>query len=713
MNKFIWNVVGRMLVLAGLFGFFSGPVSAIELPAYVIDAVDANPRVREQIHIYRQAVQDREATLSGWRPRVDLEGTISKVESDAITNNSQSRDYNSNILELSVTQNLFNGFDTENAIKQADARIQAALYELYDTIDNVALDAVQAYIEVIKQEKLYQLSQKNVESHEETLRQISVRSESGAGRRSELEQTEGRVARAFASMLAQYNNLEDALTRLHEILGRHLDLSEFSEPALPEALEGSLADLTNTALLNHPALKVAQYNIEAARHNHRRAKSTFYPKLDLRLAQEISDNIRDSRDNDDELSLSLVLSYNLYNGGADKAERQKRVSNIGEEQQFEGRVRRQIMNTLRLASKADNLLQKQLVYLDQHVLKSQETMVSYREEFFVGERDLIDLLDAKNEVNSAQNSYTEAYYDAVSARYRMYEGVGDLFKSLGIELAVSNNDLKISRIAAQGLDTLTADSDMNFDADTLRDRLDQCDNSVRDTPVDMFGCKNSKTAVDMYTKNSPPKAQNDSFEVARNGVLKIQPAMLLSNDSDAEQSALQLVNFSQPMYGSIAMNEQADLIYRVADGFTGPDSFTYTVADEQGATDTATVKVETAETISLTESQFVNFQFNSSQMTKPSNSMAEQIILTLKKYPDSFLKVFTYTDSKGAESYNLSLSEKRAQTIIDKFVSAGISRDRLIVKAMGEKNPIADNNTPEGRAINRRGEFIFTQQKHE
>lgn len=687
----------------------SQSANSIGLADYVADSIDANPRVREKVHVYRQAVQDREAAMSGWRPRVDLEGTISHTESDTITNNSQSDDYNSNIVELSVTQNLFNGFDTENSLKQADARIQAALYDLYDIVDNVALDAVQAYLEVIKQHKLYKLSQDDVKSHEETLRQISTRSESGAGRRSELEQTEGRVARSFASMLAQYNNLEDALTQLHEILGRHLDLSEFEEPTMPEALTASLPELTHTALLNHPALKVAQFNIEAARHNHRRAKSSFYPKVDLRLAQEISDNIRDSRDNDDELSLSLTLSYNLYNGGADQAERRKRVSNIDEEQQFEGRVRRQIINTLRLAQKADQLLHKQLVYLNRHVVKSQETMVSYREEFFVGERDLIDLLDAKNEVNSAQNSYTEAYYDAAAARYRMYEGIGEIFKPLGIELKVSKNNLEVSRIAASGIDTIEAGLEMNFDEDQVLDRLDQCDNSLKNSIIDQFGCTNIN-APSMYKSNTPPKAMDDNFTVARNGILKITPAMLLSNDVDAELSELQLVNFSQPMYGSIAMNDQNELVFRAADGFVGVDSFSYTVADEQGVSDTATATIQIPQSISLTESQFVNFEYNSAEMTEASNYMVDQVLRALKEHPGLLLRVFTYTDNRGTDRYNMALSEKRAQAIIEKFLGEGISRERFVVKAKGEQDPIADNNTSEGRAINRRGELIFSHQ---
>lgn len=686
------------------------PVTAMSmvLSDYVADVIDASPLVREKVHVYRQALQDRESSLSGWRPSVDLEGSISHVESDTITNNSQSDDYNSNIIELSVTQNLFNGFDTENSIKQADARIQAALYDIYDTADNVALEAVQAYFDVLKQKRLYALAQENVESHEETLRQINARNESGASRRSELEQTEGRVARAFASMLAQYNNLEDSLTRLHEILGRHMNVEDFVTPTMPKGLEPTLDVLTNRALLNHPALKVSQFNIEAARHNHRRAKKSFYPKVDVRLAQEINDNVRDSRDNDDELSLSLTLSYNLYNGGADRAERRKRVSNIGQEQQFEGRVRRQIINTLRLAHKADELLQKQLVYLDRHVIKSKETMVSYREEFFVGERDLIDLLDAKNEVNSAQNSYSEAYYDALAARYRVYEGVGSLFQPLGIDVEVSKDDLRVSQINAKGVDTIEASLNMDFDADKTLDRMDQCDNSLKGVVVGEYGCAVIKAPA-KFQSNTPPIAKNDEFNVGRNGVLKVSPVSLMANDSDAESAQLKFVGFSQPQQGAVALDESGLLVFRAADGFVGTDRFSYSVADERGATATAFVIIQIPERISFSESLFVNFEYNSANLTDSSKLIFDQILRALNESPDLTLNVFTYTDSKGSKRFNLSLSERRADAIIEAFNAEGVDPKRFFVKAMGEENPIADNETEQGRAINRRGEFVLRQ----
>ena len=57
---------------------------------------------------------------------------------------------------------MFSGFDTEHGVKQFEARVNAALYDLYDTVDNVALEAIQSYLSVIKQKLLYDLALENV-----------------------------------------------------------------------------------------------------------------------------------------------------------------------------------------------------------------------------------------------------------------------------------------------------------------------------------------------------------------------------------------------------------------------------------------------------------------------------------------------------------------------------------------------------------------------
>lgn len=696
--------------LASMAGFFMFSVSAhaIDLSDYIADTLVAHPSVREQVHIFRQVVSDQDIAASGWQPSIDLQASTGKYENESPFTGPDRVEYNSNRTELSISQNLFNGFDTEYQLEQTQARIRSSLYEIYDTADNIALEAIQAYLEVLKQQRLYELASENVTSHENILSQIRERSNSGVGRRSQLQQTEGRVARAHASLIAQQNNLQDAMTQMHQILGRYIKTKNLSKPKLPPHPGMDIDDLIDLALANHPAIRVAAYNIQAAQSDYQRSKRNNYPKLDLKLAKEVGDDINGLEGDTDNLSLVLNMSYNFYRGGADQAERKKKISAVHEQQQFSARVRRQVINTLRLAWVADQSLNRQLKFLSTHIVKSRETVASYREEFFIGQRDLIDLLDAENELNSAQNQYTQAYFESFSARYRIHEGVGTLFDVLNLEATVGEEDLKISRIKAQGIDSLPLETDR--DADKEQEVSDHCDNTLKNDPVNSFGCMSDSRINFGYEQvNSTPRVGDDQFEIEKNSVMVITRAMLLENDTDADGDTLSLVDYTQPRNGKLAMDASKNLIYRSTEGFTGIDTFTYTVSDGNGAVAKAKVKmvIPPFSEIKLSNTQYVNFVFNKAKLTKESEDKVQLIVDKVRELKNVKVRIFAYTDNIGSDSYNLSLSKRRAKAMRELLIARGLSGADIKAYGMGERDPIADNSSIEGQAINRRGEFRF------
>ena len=111
--------------------------------------------------------------------------------------------------------------------------------------------------------------------------------------------------------------------------------------------------------------------------------------------------------------------------------------------------------------------------------------------------------------------------------------------------------------------------------------------------------------------------------------------------------------------------------------------------------------------ITLSENT-VNFDFNSAALTTVSKSNLDKLAGVMVQYPDTNINVYGHTDSKGTDEYNLTLSQKRANSVIDYLVSKGIARTRLNAMGMGEKDPIATNETEAGRAQNRRVEFAIT-----
>lgn len=104
----------------------------------------------------------------------------------------------------------------------------------------------------------------------------------------------------------------------------------------------------------------------------------------------------------------------------------------------------------------------------------------------------------------------------------------------------------------------------------------------------------------------------------------------------------------------------------------------------------------------------VNFAFNSSELTATAKNNLQKLAEVLKNNPDTNINVYGHTDSKGSDTYNQTLSEKRANAVADYLASLGVARNRMIASGLGESEPIDTNETDAGRAKNRRVEFAIT-----
>lgn len=104
----------------------------------------------------------------------------------------------------------------------------------------------------------------------------------------------------------------------------------------------------------------------------------------------------------------------------------------------------------------------------------------------------------------------------------------------------------------------------------------------------------------------------------------------------------------------------------------------------------------------------VNFGFDSSDLTSAGKANLDKLATVLKNNMDTNINIYGHTDSKGTDAYNLSLSERRAAAVRSYLISQGVASSRMMTMGVGEKEPIASNNTEAGRAENRRVEFAIT-----
>ena len=104
----------------------------------------------------------------------------------------------------------------------------------------------------------------------------------------------------------------------------------------------------------------------------------------------------------------------------------------------------------------------------------------------------------------------------------------------------------------------------------------------------------------------------------------------------------------------------------------------------------------------------VKFAFDSSDLTAAAKTNLDKLAQVLVNNPDTNINIYGFTDSKGTDDYNLGLSDRRAAAVKAYMATKGVDGSRMITMGMGEKDPVASNDTDAGRAENRRVEFAIT-----
>lgn len=127
-------------------------------------------------------------------------------------------------------------------------------------------------------------------------------------------------------------------------------------------------------------------------------------------------------------------------------------------------------------------------------------------------------------------------------------------------------------------------------------------------------------------------------------------------------------------------------------------------AKEQQLNAALQMKSATGNNSELANVKDILFEFDEAELDKAAEEKLKQVVAYLKEHSETDVVIAGHADATGDADYNLNLSEKRANSVAQKLSSLGIPQDRIRIKAFGERQPIATNDTPKGRKFNRRAE---------
>ena len=402
------------------------------LAAAVQQAINNNPEVTARLNAMRAAGNEIDVARGQYLPNVDLSASVGR-NSDRITSRTPtSQSLSRTGLALSASQILWDGLATRNEVSRLSHARLTRYFEFLGTTEETALEAARAYLDVERYRKLVTLAEDNYVQHKYAFDQLQTKFKAGVGRGVDAEQANARLALAESNLTTEQANLHDVSARYLRIVGELPAGGGTSQVDLSKGILPGNVDTINQALAKHPNISAAVENMRAAQAQAQSAESRYQPTVEARVRTGAGKNFDGVQDQKRDSSAEIVLNWNLFNGGSDKARVRQYADLINQAADQRDRACRDVRQTAAIAHNDIRKLQDQLVALDRNVLAIEKARDAYRQQFDIGQRSLLDLLNAENELYTAKRSYANAESDLQLAYARTHAAKYSLTSRLGL-----------------------------------------------------------------------------------------------------------------------------------------------------------------------------------------------------------------------------------------------------------------------------------------
>ena len=425
----------QLLVACAVVAGVVLPQKAVAEAGYTVQSVvehtiNSNPEVQAKWHEFRASYYEEDVAYGGYLPKLDATAGVGRewVDGDNLTKDVYTR----RGVRLELTQMLFDGFYTQNQVCRLKCKGKALYLEFLDAIERAGLEALRAYADVQRYRNLVTLAEQNYAYHQAIHEQINQRVKSGVSTGVDMEQIEGRLALAKSNLITEQANLHDVTARYQRIVGKlpPEELPEFTVPvaAIPAYVEEALHE----SYRRNPGFLAALMEVKSSKHAVKVQESKFYPHLDFRAYHDWSWD-KDGIDGyQREAAVEVVMSYNIFNGGSDLAAVKQYKQKQYQSMDLKDKACHDLRQTVEIAYNDRKSLTRQVGYLDEHRKRLDQVRVAYLDQFTIGRRTLLDLLDTENEYYQAQRAYVNGVYDLRVADARTLAAMGRLLRDMGV-----------------------------------------------------------------------------------------------------------------------------------------------------------------------------------------------------------------------------------------------------------------------------------------
>ncbi len=379
----------------------------------------------------RAAIASSQAGLdearAGYLPKVDLLATTGREENDRTeleTPAGETELHTSNV-GLTVTQNLFAGFGTDAAFNTADTTISLAEHSLNATRQEVLLEGITAYLDVMRQVQLTELALENQETLKKQLHLEDEKVQRGSGIAVDVLQAKSRLQISKERYSAFLGGLKDAASRFNQVFGHPPEIQTMTLPVIPTPqLPASLDEAIGIAKSSNPSLLASMQGAEIAGLARTSARAGYFPSIDVVGSSNYDDNQAGIRGEETSNSILVRASWQLFSGLADKAREERATHDYQGALDLNLYTERKIEEEVKLAWSAVVTSRERAELLENAVNIAGEVFDARTRLRDAGSDTALNVLDAENELFRAKIDATAARYDYYTAVYRLLQAMG-------------------------------------------------------------------------------------------------------------------------------------------------------------------------------------------------------------------------------------------------------------------------------------------------
>ncbi len=430
------KIVCTVLLLGALVGNAHAK-SIVTVDDTLRHAFSYSPNIKAAKESRQQAVHDVRVAEAGYYPTIGIWGGIGIQQSDDVNTRITKSDdvvIGTGNAGLQLSQTIWRGGYTSSRVRVQNEILAQRGWLIMDSANSLAYSAITAHADVLRRRKLVELAEENVKEVENILRTLRTRFAQGLSSQGDLDLVLSRLSRAKATLSQHVQGLSAAHATYTMVTGQPVpkELAPLSPPSRIYANEDEAREV---CVSKNSRIKADLAAIRSAVADKDVVRAGFAPHFTVEGGPQFTDNAY----NDDTSTLSwsamLNMRWDIFTGGSEVANLKSRAAKVRELRQTLHRTMDEINQELITTYSYTKNAKEQAEHYKSGAMSSRKSKRNYAQQFSVGQRDLLSVLDAEGEYFFSVVEYEVLKVDVLLGSYRLLALTGDIIEEVNVNTA--------------------------------------------------------------------------------------------------------------------------------------------------------------------------------------------------------------------------------------------------------------------------------------